>query len=166
MARRQRPIGVFDSGVGGLSVLRHVRAMLPGEDLLYVADSAHDKRRLKAIERQIAQEADALLERDWLLQAGGDPLAERSAAEVAWTRRLAARLARAPGGPSLSEELAELDRLTQRAHPTARELYLAVRRVKRRIALRNPAIDFQRILCIDQPMPSGPNAMVIWTSGE
>ncbi len=33
------PIGVFDSGVGGLSVLRHIRAALPHEDLLYVADS-------------------------------------------------------------------------------------------------------------------------------
>jgi len=35
------PIGVFDSGVGGLSVLREIRRELPGEDLLYVADSAH-----------------------------------------------------------------------------------------------------------------------------
>ncbi len=35
------PIGVFDSGVGGLSVLHEIRRMLPGEDLLYVADSAH-----------------------------------------------------------------------------------------------------------------------------
>lgn len=34
-------IGVFDSGVGGLSVLRHVRALLPDRDLLYVADSGH-----------------------------------------------------------------------------------------------------------------------------
>ena len=34
-------IGVFDSGVGGLSVLRAVRALLPGEALLYVADSAY-----------------------------------------------------------------------------------------------------------------------------
>ncbi len=33
------PIGVFDSGVGGLSVLRHIRAQLPHEDLLYFADS-------------------------------------------------------------------------------------------------------------------------------
>ena len=33
------PIGVFDSGVGGLSVLREIRAALPGENLLYVADS-------------------------------------------------------------------------------------------------------------------------------
>jgi glutamate racemase len=36
-----RPIGVFDSGVGGLSVLREIRALLPGEDLLYCADSGH-----------------------------------------------------------------------------------------------------------------------------
>jgi glutamate racemase len=33
------PIGVFDSGIGGLSVLRHIRSALPQEDLLYVADS-------------------------------------------------------------------------------------------------------------------------------
>lgn len=35
------PIGVFDSGVGGLSVLRHLRDALPAEDFLYVADSGH-----------------------------------------------------------------------------------------------------------------------------
>jgi glutamate racemase len=34
-------IGIFDSGVGGLSVLRAVRAELPQADLLYVADTAH-----------------------------------------------------------------------------------------------------------------------------
>jgi glutamate racemase len=33
------PIGIFDSGVGGLSVLRHIRAELPNEHLLYFADS-------------------------------------------------------------------------------------------------------------------------------
>jgi glutamate racemase len=32
-------IGVFDSGVGGLSVLRAIRTALPAEDLVYVADS-------------------------------------------------------------------------------------------------------------------------------
>jgi glutamate racemase len=36
-----RPIGVFDSGVGGLSVLRHLHTRLPHEHLLYVADSAY-----------------------------------------------------------------------------------------------------------------------------
>lgn len=35
-----RPIGIFDSGVGGLTVLAHVRAALPGEDLIYLGDTA------------------------------------------------------------------------------------------------------------------------------
>jgi len=34
-------VAVFDSGVGGLSVLRHIRALLPHEDLIYLADQAH-----------------------------------------------------------------------------------------------------------------------------
>lgn len=36
-----KPIGVLDSGVGGLSLLRAIQAELPQENLLYVADSAH-----------------------------------------------------------------------------------------------------------------------------
>ncbi|MFP6850887.1 MAG: glutamate racemase [Pseudomonas sp.] len=38
---RNAPIGVFDSGVGGLSVLREIRSLLPNESLLYIADSGH-----------------------------------------------------------------------------------------------------------------------------
>lgn len=34
------PVAVFDSGLGGLSVLREIRSALPAEDLLYLADSA------------------------------------------------------------------------------------------------------------------------------
>jgi len=33
------PIGVYDSGVGGLTVLRRLRVLLPGEDILYFGDS-------------------------------------------------------------------------------------------------------------------------------
>jgi len=35
------PIGVFDSGVGGLSVLRALREQLPQEDFVYLSDAAH-----------------------------------------------------------------------------------------------------------------------------
>ncbi|OIO69217.1 MAG: glutamate racemase [Zetaproteobacteria bacterium CG1_02_53_45] len=38
--QRREPIGVFDSGVGGLTVLKHIHQLLPAEDLIYVADSA------------------------------------------------------------------------------------------------------------------------------
>ncbi len=52
------PIGVFDSGVGGLSVLREIHQLLPNEDLLYVADSAHapygDKPKEFILERSTA----------------------------------------------------------------------------------------------------------------
>ena len=39
--RQAAPIGVFDSGIGGLSILRALRAELPHERFVYVADSAH-----------------------------------------------------------------------------------------------------------------------------
>ncbi|UDG82299.1 glutamate racemase [Candidatus Vallotia cooleyia] len=41
MVRNESPIGIFDSGVGGLSVLRAIRAALPDEALLYFADSRY-----------------------------------------------------------------------------------------------------------------------------
>ena len=37
----QQPIGIFDSGVGGLSVLRALRRELPQEEILYLGDQAH-----------------------------------------------------------------------------------------------------------------------------
>ena len=36
-----RPIGIFDSGVGGLSILKHIHRLLPNEDIIYVADSGY-----------------------------------------------------------------------------------------------------------------------------
>lgn len=38
---KSRPIGVFDSGVGGLSVVRELRSRMPGEEIIYFADTAH-----------------------------------------------------------------------------------------------------------------------------
>jgi glutamate racemase len=35
------PVGIYDSGVGGLSVLREIRAAMPAESIDYIADSAH-----------------------------------------------------------------------------------------------------------------------------
>ena len=41
MNQKENYIAVFDSGVGGISVLRHLRAQLPGERFLYFGDSAN-----------------------------------------------------------------------------------------------------------------------------
>ena len=59
-------IGVFDSGVGGLSVLRQVRALLPEADLVYLADQARSPYGTKTLPevRDAAERASAhLLER-------------------------------------------------------------------------------------------------------
>lgn len=40
MTASDAPVGIYDSGVGGLSVLRHIRAQLPHEHLMYFADAA------------------------------------------------------------------------------------------------------------------------------
>ncbi|NLD14353.1 MAG: glutamate racemase [Gammaproteobacteria bacterium] len=54
---RNAPVGVFDSGLGGLSVLAEIRRLLPHESLLYVADSAYvpygEKTTEEIIERSL-----------------------------------------------------------------------------------------------------------------
>ena len=41
MSSQTNPIGVFDSGVGGLSVLRSIREQMPDEDVIYFGDQGH-----------------------------------------------------------------------------------------------------------------------------
>ena len=45
------PIGVFDSGLGGISVLAEIHKQLPHEDLLYIGDSIH-----RSEERRVGKE--------------------------------------------------------------------------------------------------------------
>lgn len=66
MSDTSAPIGVFDSGLGGLSVLLELRAMLPSEDVLYYADSAHcpyGGRAPEYILKRSAAATEYLLER-------------------------------------------------------------------------------------------------------
>ena len=41
MLSKQQPIGIFDSGVGGLSVLRAIREQMPEESVIYFGDQGH-----------------------------------------------------------------------------------------------------------------------------
>jgi glutamate racemase len=38
--QRQRPLGIFDSGIGGLTVARQIHRLMPQEDLIYLGDTA------------------------------------------------------------------------------------------------------------------------------
>lgn len=63
----QQPIGIFDSGLGGISVLREIHRLLPAEDLIYVADSGHAPyggREPDYIRYRSKQVADFLLEQN------------------------------------------------------------------------------------------------------
>lgn len=62
---RQSPIGFFDSGLGGISILRGTRQLLPGEDYLYFGDSAHapyGDKTVEQVQRLSLQAARQLLE--------------------------------------------------------------------------------------------------------
>lgn len=61
------PVGVFDSGVGGLSLLKNIREQLPGEDLIYIADSGfapYGNRSKEYIENRCLTLSDFLLEKN------------------------------------------------------------------------------------------------------
>lgn len=63
---RDAPIGVFDSGVGGLTVLRAIRRRLPGEATLYLGDTArvpYGPKSPETVRRYAAEAADFLVAR-------------------------------------------------------------------------------------------------------
>jgi glutamate racemase len=63
----ERPVAVFDSGVGGISVLKHIHALLPNEQLLYVADSKYAPYGNKSqteIQARCFEIADFLIAKD------------------------------------------------------------------------------------------------------
>lgn len=60
------PIGVFDSGIGGLTVLRALMARLPGESFLYLGDTArlpYGTKTAATVERYALQAVDELTRR-------------------------------------------------------------------------------------------------------
>src|SRR4051794_2871110 len=65
-AYRARPIGVFDSGVGGLTVLHELLVSLPHEDFVYLGDTArfpYGERSPAELERFCVEIAEELIAR-------------------------------------------------------------------------------------------------------
>lgn len=65
--RASRPIGVFDSGVGGLSVLRELIALMPNENYIFFGDSKHAPygvKPLEEVQRLTCADAAYLVEKD------------------------------------------------------------------------------------------------------
>ena len=68
---RYSPIGFFDSGLGGISVLRGVRRLLPGEDCVYYGDSAHAPYGVRTVEQVQERSIHAA---EFLLEQGAKAL--------------------------------------------------------------------------------------------
>lgn len=54
MSEKENPIGVFDSGLGGISTLREMRQLMPGEDFIYYGDTGHAPYGTKSREEVLA----------------------------------------------------------------------------------------------------------------
>ena len=57
---RQRPIGIFDSGIGGLTVAKSVFNLLPNEDIIYIGDTARLPYGTKSKETVILYSIESL----------------------------------------------------------------------------------------------------------
>lgn len=60
MADKTSPIGVFDSGVGGISVLRALKRLLPSENFIFIGDSANAPYGTKSAEEVIKLSENSL----------------------------------------------------------------------------------------------------------
>jgi glutamate racemase len=66
-AGNARPIGVFDSGIGGLTVVKAIRDLLPEEEIIYLGDTArvpYGSRSPATVERYSLEIAQMLIERN------------------------------------------------------------------------------------------------------
>ena len=67
MAKASDPIGIFDSGIGGLTVAKAVRNVLPNESIIYFGDTAHlpyGDKSTAAIQAYSVKICDIFLQRD------------------------------------------------------------------------------------------------------
>ncbi len=62
---RYRAIGIFDSGVGGLTVFKEIAELLPGENLIYLGDTArvpYGTKSVKTVQRYALEAAEFLVD--------------------------------------------------------------------------------------------------------
>ena len=80
-----RPIGIFDSGLGGLTAVRQLLRLLPGEDIVYFGDTGrvpYGNRSRETIARYARQDCRFLLENDVKLLIAACGTVSSAAADV------------------------------------------------------------------------------------
>ncbi|MHC4282915.1 MAG: HzsA-related protein [Planctomycetota bacterium] len=167
---------VVDSPTGFCVAMSGVRRPVSGYCGLWVSEKQfRDRVRIpiaapytkptEPVTRTLSEaQATAALETDWLFQAEDKDLHTRIAEEIRWAHQLASRLKQNHKTPSLESELSQFRILQQELEkPTGnivdrvelKKIYFEVRKIKRRIMFKNPVINFNKVLFIDNPFPQG-----------
>lgn len=107
------------------------------------------------------QEAMAVVEEDWLYQAGETLERKDVENEIVWARQIASRYEgdAAVRARKALGQLSKLERNITKLKPDAlkediMKSYLAVRRIKRELLFMDPAVDFDSLVFIDNPYPT------------
>ncbi|MDR2512777.1 MAG: hypothetical protein LBD01_03135 [Puniceicoccales bacterium] len=117
-----------------------------------------------------SEEARAVLEADWLFQCDNKPSIAQALSEIGYARKILERIGL--DATTTQAYAKQLDTLETQANSKAKEsasdkakdgnanvtdkdLYLAVRTLKREIIFKNPVLDFDSVLYIDNPNPAG-----------
>ena len=104
---------------------------------------------------ETTQKGTAEIENEWLFQADGEPTQEKIETEIKRTKALIERISTLPNAPELTDETQKLETLETATFSNVQEHYFAVRNLKRTVFFKNPLVDFDRILLIDNPYPKG-----------
>ena len=151
-------ISQFKSFAGLKNINKRLfRALIPHPPADYIEPSEPPTKTLPK------NKAREILEADWLFQANNKPTQKRILDEILWAGQLASRLMQNPDTSDLKGDLDELEKLQSQltkskndfSEAKLRQLYLAVRSVKRRIVFKNPVVDFSKVIFIDNPYPRG-----------
>jgi len=134
-----------------------------GRQMQYVSVPLMTLKKLRGEKPVTPADAQAMIEEDWIFQSNDSTTAQRALLEIGWARELAARLSAQSHALDFAPELTTLATLeTQlRALSAAQDddatrgLYLSVRRIKRALMLRNPLLNFDRLLLVDTPSYAG-----------
>lgn len=97
--------------------------------------------------------AENMLEKEWLFQCNNQPTLASVTNEIRYTQEMMARTPKV----DFAAEQKVLDVLvkTPLQEADAEKMYLAVRAIKREVMFKNPAVNFNRVLLIDNPYPKG-----------
>ncbi|MDR2862366.1 MAG: hypothetical protein LBV54_00600 [Puniceicoccales bacterium] len=103
-----------------------------------------------------AVEARRLIESEWLYQVNGKPTIQHATNEVGYTRRILERIGFSKSDTAdYQSKLTALENKIKDRNGSPKDLYFAVRELKREIMFKNPVVDFDTVLYTDSPNPSG-----------